>query len=468
MFNLYFRRLLSVVLWLLLSISSLRGWKYLSALKPEDPPIWRLYDYAAYLAGSWPFFLAVMVGLVALYVLELIDHKPAHLPHTLFWVALFGLAAIAVYPFGSHDNFGYVAYTHLHAYYGFNPYQATVADVSGYLYDPFLKNMWWIKHGSPYGPLWTWLAYGLYYMLSGFGLIPLIFGFKMLGLLMHLLITVVIYRIAEVIANGRGPQAAVLYGLNPFAIFELVANAHNDGMAILLLLVSLLLVLLTRHYTGFFVAGMAVAFKLTAGLAAPYLLWKIAKEKGLWYARLCAVTVVAIIVLLYLPFRIGAGGGLIGLQTTLSGYISNSLATIPYAMGYEQLINPVRFAGILIYILCYIWLLQKSRTGKRDTLILAMGFGFLTYYFFGATVVHRWYYLWPLALMASVPNTPWTKAILAQSMLLLLSYTFVLALGEGNVSNACTYLSAWVPLLVLGISRYCQRNHNRQFSSKPV
>lgn len=279
MFNLLFRRMLTVILWLLLSVGSLRGWKYLSALQPGDPPIWELYDCAAYLTGSWPFFSAIVAGLVAFYVLELVDHKPAHLLQTLFWVAFCGLAAIAVYPFGSYDNFGYVAYAHLHAYYGLNPHQATVGDVSNYLQDPFLKNMWWIKIGSPYGPLWTWLAYGVYRVTAGFGLIPVIFGFKVLGLFIHLIIMLAVYHLAEFIKTGSGSQAAVFYGMNPLAIFELVANSHNDGPGILLLLISLYLTLRMFRLAGFIIAGIAAAFKFTALIAVPFLSWRLIKKK---------------------------------------------------------------------------------------------------------------------------------------------------------------------------------------------
>lgn len=44
MSKLILHRLLALFLWLSLSIGSLRGWKYLAALKPEDQQIWNIYD----------------------------------------------------------------------------------------------------------------------------------------------------------------------------------------------------------------------------------------------------------------------------------------------------------------------------------------------------------------------------------------------------------------------------------------
>ncbi len=157
-----------------------------------------------------------------------------------------------------------------------------------------------------------------------------------------------------------------------------------------------------------------------------------------------------------------------GLMTSLGGkYISISLPTLPDALGYKQMILPVRIVGWLIFSIWYAWLLRRLSHKNRNTLILATGLGIMVFLLLGTGWVHRWYYLWPLTIMITIPDNPWTKAILGQSMLLLLSYTLVLACS-GNVSNSLTYLSACVPLLVLGISRYYQRNHNWQYSSKTL
>jgi hypothetical protein len=453
--NLYSRRILSVFLWLLLSISSLRGWNYLdTSLAPGEKQIWLSHDSASLLAGSWVLFAVVAIGLSMLYIYELKYCKPERLTHVIFWVAIIGLPAIYVYPFGSNDHFAYIAYAHLHAQYGLNPYQDTVSGINNYLSDPFLKNMWWIHVSSVYGPLWTWMSYALYRLLTGFGLIPLIFGFKILGLLMHILITTVVYRLSEVINAGRGSKAALLYGLNPLAIFELVCNAHNDGLAVLLLLISLLLILKTRYISGFVIAGMSAACKLTTGIAMPFLIWKTAKEKNIWYARICTGVAVSIISVMYLALLNGSWEGVLnGLRNPLQGLISNSLVSIPYALGYDHLIIPVRIMGLLIFGFLYISFLKKSQIVNNESLLILIGLGFVAYYLFGAYVVHRWYFLWPLAIMAAVPDNPWTKVIIGQSSLMLISYSLFLVFGEEIITIALTYLLTLVPILLIGITK---------------
>ncbi len=452
--KLYSVRILSVIFWLILSISSFQGWRLLaSSLKPEDQQIWLSHNAASLLEGSWILFAVAVVGLSLLYIYELKNGKQERLSHVLLWIALLGLAAIFIYPLGSLDHFAYVAYSRLHAHYGLNPYYYTVSSISDYLNDPFLKNMWWINVSSVYGPLWTWISFALYRMSSASGLIPLIFIFKLIGLFMHLLITIVVYHLAEVISAGRGTRAALLYGMNPLAIFEFIVNAHNDGLAVLLLLVSLILLVKKRYLKGFLVAGMSAACKLTVGIAILFKFWRTAKEKGIWHARLCTIVAILLIALLYLTLFSGEWEGIINaLRNPLSGFISNSIVTIPHTFGLDQLEMPVRNIGLIIFGFLYIFLLRKSQTVNTESFLILVGLGFMAYYLFGAYVVHRWYYLWPLAIMAAVPDSLWTRVIIGQTLLMLISYNLILVFGEKNEVNAITYMLNWLPLIHLWMS----------------
>lgn len=454
-------RMISVFFWLLLTICTFHSWKYLaSSLKPEAQPIWLSYDGSSLILGSWYLFAVVSLTLSILYIYELKNYKPEILSNIIIWVALLGLAAVFAYPIGSTDHFAYAAYARLHAYYGLNPYVDTVSNISDYLSDPFLRNMWWVKVGSVYGPIWTWISYIIYNLLSKFGLIALIIGYKMFGLLIHILITVVVYKLSEVVANGRESQAALLYGMNPLAIFELVVNAHNDGLAILIFLISILLLIQKKYFKGFIIVGMSAACKLTVGIGIIFMIWKTAKEKGLWYARLSTIMAILLVTVTYLPFLDGSLKGLLGsLNNPLQGFISNSISTLPYALGLYQLILPVRIMGLLIFAFLFIILLRKSQDANKETLIIMIGLGFVIYYLFGAYTVLRWYFLWPLALMAVVPESLWTKSIIGQSVLMLISYTLYFIFGEGEATNAFTYLLIWAPLIYIwGLRKTLNRN----------
>lgn len=447
-------RLLAAITWFLFSIGSLSWWKHIAILTPEDNPIWWPAENASFLPGSWLFFVIVAAGLTVLYIFELIDNKPAKLKQILFWVFILGLGAILVYPLGAKDIFNYVSFARLHAFYGLNPHQVTVSDIGNYLCDPFLKNMFHTTCVSPYGPLWTWLSYGLYYIVAGFGLIPFIISFKVLGLFMHLLITTAIYKIAEVLVEGRGSRAAIIYGMNPLAIFELVANAHNDGPAILMLLVSLFLVLQKRTIKGLIVLGTSVSFKFTAMLTVPFFVLRSARERGPFFAGLGAAIMASISALFYLITKVDIFDVM---HTSAGGFLNFSFASLAYALAGENIVLYARAVGLIVFFLWCYALLRKQSMESIDFLNITIGLGFVAYFLFGAYMVHRWYYLWPLAATAITPAHPWTKAVVIQTIFLLPCYTLTLSFGEVNIDKSITYILASLPVLVTGFLQYRHR-----------
>lgn len=448
------RRMLAFAIWFLFSIGSFSWWRQIAALTPEDNPIWWPAESAQFLPGSWIFFALLAVFLSVLYILELIDNKPEKLKYILFWVFILGLGAIFVYPLGAKDIFNYVSFARLHAFYGLNPHIATVSDINNYLNDPFLKNMFHITCVSPYGPLWTWLSYGIYYIVAGFGLVPFIISFKVIGLLIHLLITLIVFKVAETLAVGSGSRAAIIYGMNPLAIFELVANAHNDGPAILLLLLSLYLFLNKRTLNGLIALGVAVSFKFTAMLTVPFFILRTAKERGTYFAVLGAVLVAFTSALFYILTNVNISDVL---QTSTFGFINFSFSSLFYTLAGENIVPLARAVGLIIFFLWYYALLRKQNGENQNNLNITIGLGFFAYLLFGAFMVHRWYYLWPLALTVVTPYHPWTKAVVAQTIILLPCYTLTLAFGEVNLDKSITYTLSLVPVLVTGILQYRRR-----------
>jgi hypothetical protein len=451
LFKIITRRLLAFTIWVLFSIGSLSWWKKLAVLTTEDNPIWWPSESASFLPGAWLFFAIVAAGLSLLYILELTDKKPAKLKQILFWVFILGLGALFVYPLGAKDIFYYVSFARLQAFYGLNPHLATVSNISYYLSDPFLKNTYNLTVVSPYGPLWTWLSYGLYYLVAGFGLIPFIISFKVLGLIMHLLITVVVYKIAEVLAEGSGSRAAIIYGMNPLAIFELVANAHNDGQAILFLLLSLFLVLRKQTLNGLMTLGAAISFKFTAMLTVPFFILRTAIERG----RFIAVIGAAIVALISSLFYISTNVNMLDVMQISTGGIMNlSFASLAYSLAGENVVPYARAVGLIVFLLWYYILFRKLSKGNIETLNITIGMGIVAYLLFGAFMVHRWYYLWPLAVTAVTPYHRWSKVVVIQTIILLPCYSLTLAFGEVNIDKSVTYTLALLPVLVTGLLHY--------------
>lgn len=444
------RRLVSFGIWILFSIGSLSWWKKLSVLTTEDYPIWWPPASASF-HGSWMFFALIFTSLSLLYILELNDNRPANIKQILFWVFILGLGAMFVFPFGSKDIFTYVSFTRLHAFYGLNPHVSIVSDINHYLHDPFLKNTYHITVVSPYGPLWTWLSYGLYHIAAGFGLIPFILSFKTLGLMMHLLITMMVYKVAEILAKDSGTRAAIIYGMNPLAIFELIANAHNDGPAILLLLLSLFFVIQKRPLKGFTALGAAISFKFTIMLTIPIFIWRAVRERGLIRAGFGAVVIILITAFSYLFLKVSF---LDVIRTSTGGILNISFTSLAYALAGENIVPFARAVGLTIFLLWYYILLRNINKENLEMLNITIGLCFLAYFLFGAFMVHRWYYLWPLAVTVTSPNHPWAKAVVIQTILMLPCYTLMLAFGEVNIDKSITYILSLLPVLIIGLLQY--------------
>ena len=452
--NIFICRLLTVIMWFSLSIGSLSWWRKISALAPEDPPIWWPLESAQFLPRGWVFFAFIAAALSVLYIFEIYNTRPAKLKHIILWVFVFGLCAVFVYPLGSKDIFYYISFARLQSFYGLSPHLANVSDICNYLSDPFLKNTYNITVISAYGPLWTWFSSVLYYFIAGLGLLPFIISFKVLGLIMHLLIMVVIYRIADTLSEGSGSRAAIIYGMNPLAIFELVANAHNDGPAILMLLLALLLSSHKKILIGLAALGTAISFKFTAVLTVPFFVLRTAKDRGLFYAGLGTVIAALIPAFFYSLANVNIFE-VIRLST--AGFLNLSFTSLAYDLAGENAVIYARIVGLILFLFWYYILWRKLSKENMKTLSITIALGIIAYFLFGAFMVHRWYYLWPLAVAAVTPYHPWAKAVTIQTIILFLCYILILSFGE-KIDKSVTYILALIPILVIGLLHYRQRS----------
>ena len=438
-------RLFTVSLWMLLSVSTFIGWRHLASLRPEDPPIWQMFTLSDQITGGLTLFSVLMVILSVVYILMISKITQESLNKILIWTITLSLSAILAYPIGTFDLFSNAAYTHLHAYYDLNPYNSIFSDVPGYLCDPFLKNTGYINHETPYGPLWTCVSYGLYKIFGDLGFIPLLFGFKLIGLISHVLNTFIVYNIAEAITHNSGTRAAVIYGTNPLAIFDLVVNAHNDGLAISLFLISIYMIIKGYCYIWPLIAGLAASFKLTPLIAFPFLFWKVIVEKDKRIAIINICSTALVIVFSYYIFFTGENS-LSGFITVVSVNAANSLPLLLHSFGLPLLIYKISF---ILFVLIYAHFLINVSRNSWNGLLVAIGAGFILYYMLGAVTVHQWYFLWPLAILSATKNNIWKSIVILQTIMLLISYIFKIeSWGKSLILHYSTYMLVLIPILM--------------------
>ena len=151
-----------------------------------------------------------------------------------------------------------------------------------------------------YGPLWAFICKSLSFLSFGNATIAL-YIFKMAGIIIHVLNTVLIYKIT------KKNKFALLYGLNPFILFEMITNAHNDIYLIFFILLSLYFLLKKKNIilTVVFMA-VATCIKYVSVLLIPFLVLYYLRNKKIgkkiFYSFLYAILFIIVMLLIYLIY----------------------------------------------------------------------------------------------------------------------------------------------------------------------
>lgn len=313
---------------------------------------------------------------------------------------LFSGVLLWLYPITAADIFNYILYG-LAQHRGANPLVTPPAEVVG---SALLDYSAWPAHPSPYGPVWQWLAYGVT-ALTGERLLAGVLAFKLLLAGCHLLNVALVERIVAASGAARPDLAALLYGWNPFILYETVGNGHND----VLVLTALLLALWAftrlepdRSTTLPFVA-LAALTKVAAALWAPVLAlgWWLARPPGerigarvrraLGVCGLCAL----LVVLLYWRFWEGERTFL-GLRrqadlytTSFGGLAMIALTERRALFDPGQLLKAIK--ALILAALALTLVLRRPRSGAIREVLGALFDVTLVYLLVGALWFQPWY-----------------------------------------------------------------------------
>ncbi|GAC1566492.1 MAG: hypothetical protein NVS3B14_09250 [Ktedonobacteraceae bacterium] len=203
------------------------------------------------LVGS--FSLLFLVYLVAL----------RRLPGSISWrfirrsTILIGCLYLLIPVVTSPDLFSYIAYARMGILHNLNPLTTIPTAIQS---DPVYKYVFWIDQPSAYGPTWaviTSLMQGLFALLGNTHLLPMVIALRLLGLVMHLISTRLVWSISGQLQQLNGQpahvthkrvRATLAFAWNPLLLFEACVNAHND--AVLLVFVLFVIWVLARDKIG--------------------------------------------------------------------------------------------------------------------------------------------------------------------------------------------------------------------------
>ena len=220
----------------------------------------------------------------------------------LLYVLIISLIFGIMIPFTTSDIFYYMGTGWIDSHYGQNPYYITVRDIR--IQNPndeiLQRTGVWENQVVVYGPLWAFLCKIL--SLLSFGNVTwCLYIYKFAAIIIHILNTILVYKIT------KSKKFALLYGINPSILFEMITNVHNDIYLIFFVLLSLYFLLKRKNIilTIIFMA-MATCVKYVSVLLIPFMVLWYLKDKKMWekifYSFIYAMIFITIMFLIYLLY----------------------------------------------------------------------------------------------------------------------------------------------------------------------
>lgn len=368
-------------------------------------------------------FFMLMTILFLSYLLIAKKHKSMSFKTIIILVILASIIFGVIIPYTSTDVYSYIANGWSAAHYKQNPYYIStgeITDITGQNEPMFNKvaNVWKYER-VVYGPLWTLICTGLSYLSFGNIDIALLL-FKLANILVHIACTILVYKIT------RKKLFMILYGVNPFILFEALSNVHND---IFIIFFILLAIYFTIRKKNLFIAvaflAMATAVKYLAILILPFLVLYYVRnkeiKKRIIYCILYGLEYVGIIALFYLIYMRDLNV-LAGLFIQQSKYNRSIMYFIYEYFGQDkaeimQNLALGIFAIFYVYV-CIRLLLQKEikfleTIRKYNIFVLIFTLVLITNF-------NAWYIMWLFPTMFFLKGK-------AQETILALSYTSQIA-----------------------------------------
>lgn len=177
--------------------------------------------------------------------------------------AVFATLLVLAPVFQSSDIFNYVFGGRAMSVYRSNPYTLLP---SMRPHDPFYGLIAWKDAASVYGPIFSYLSC-LLTRIAGNSVTANVICFKVMAALSYAACLPLVYHLARRVSPGRENQALMLGAWCPLLLLHIPGGAHNDMLAVTLVLGGYLLYRKGHLLWGLALVALALDVKLTAGLA---------------------------------------------------------------------------------------------------------------------------------------------------------------------------------------------------------
>lgn len=373
----------------------------------------------------------------------------------LWATALWSLPLLPSVPVFSRDAWSYLAQGAMTAA-GVDPYQFGPEAIPG----PFAAEVSpdWQNTATPYGPLHL-LLMRIIVALSG--------GHPSVGIiLLRLSVLAALAALTALIVlaarrTGVNAAAAVWFACaSPLSVVHLAGGLHNEIFPLIACLGAVVLTLDGRWRWAGAAIGLAVAFKATAVIVAPFLLWialarrreDSAVKRPLLRAfgdtALAAITAAVIFGLATLASGTGTGWlDAIAVSDRVINYLSAPTAAahlihaVTDSAGFEDILAVSRQVGRIVLAVSLVaiwWLHRRDRiTAVRGIMLALLAFVVLN------SLAWPWYHVWVAAFWVLARPGP-----RATTVAVALNVFLVLAIGPNGSTSL--YSPALVGIALLG------------------
>ncbi|HEX8969561.1 MAG TPA: hypothetical protein VF937_16880 [Chloroflexota bacterium] len=429
-----------------------------------------LLDLGKITGYRWPsaaMYLLIVLSLYALYALGYhLVRRRSVAPAAIFGGgALMCVLLVWAYPATAVDVFGYVAHGRLLALHHANPLVVAPNEFPNDAIIPFLA---FPGEPSQYGPLWV-LVGGAFASLAHTDLLTEILLYKVTGALAHLAGAGLIYAIAARLA--RAPRTALasayVYLWNPMLLWEMIGNAHNDGVMMLFGLAAVWLFVAGFDLLVLAGAAAGALVKAPVALMAPFLFvggWHRRRLRAIEGALLAAAFAVAV----YRPFWEGTRTLSVLRRTDLFTASLGSVMRLALApsVGLPTATSVARTVSLTGFALVALITLLMAMRARSDAGVLrAAYFALLGAVLLATTWFQAWYVVWPLALGAALGDGRRHLEVALLSLGGLLQYFVfiylwvmgVFPLTENLAVQGSAYLAIVGPLVLGSLGAFTRR-----------
>jgi len=358
--------------------------------------------------------------------------------------AVTAVAFVVVAPMASDDVYSYAAYGRM-VVIGRDPYTTRPIDLPD---DPVIGQVpeVWQDAPSVYGPVAT-AEQALVMRVAGRSVRAGVMGLAWVGAAAFLATVAVLDRYAG--SPAARQRAALFFGLNPLIGFNLVAGAHLDALLALAVVAAVVTVARRPALAGA-LAGVAVAIKLTGGLAAVGLAWHLRRRP-----RALAALVGAGVLVVVPAYLLAGGLTALDQARRASRLVSHATVWRPFAVRLDQavgfatsrqVVSSVSLAAF-VALAVLLWRRLPSAPGVPAAhAALAPTLAWLL----AATYLLPWYHGWAWPLLALLVWSWWDELTLASTAMLTLAYVPGRDVATGGVTELLRLVRAGVGPVVLG------------------